>query len=103
MGEKVMEIDKRRLALASKKVSPRKVPQVEEETFYNLVKSDSHATTNLSAVEIGGLQEENYDDPLLYFGEEAKDNFWNLYKSERRFKDYDQERDEIMDPRFAYL
>jgi hypothetical protein len=32
--------------------------------------------------------EENYEDAKLYFGDEAKDNFWNLYKSERRFKDY---------------
>lgn len=35
------------------------------------------------------LTEENFEDPTLYFGEEAKDNFWSLYKSERKFKDYD--------------
>jgi hypothetical protein len=26
-----------------------------------------------------------------------------LYKSDRRFKDFDRENDEIKDPRFAYL
>lgn len=49
------------------------------------------------------MSEENYNDASLYFGEEAKDNFWDLYKSERRFKDYDAITDEIHDPRFAYL
>lgn len=43
-----------------------------------------------------------YDDVNLFFGEEAKENFWDLYKSERRFKDFD-EHDQIADPRFAYL
>jgi hypothetical protein len=33
--------------------------------------------------------DENYEDFNLFFGEEAKENFWDLYKSERRFKDYD--------------
>lgn len=63
----------------------------------------SHGTTNLSCVELGDFFEENYEDPTLFFGEEAKDNFWNLYKSERRFKDFNVENDEINDPRFAYL
>ena len=47
--------------------------------------------------------DENYEDPNLYFGEEAKDNFWSLYKSDRRFKDFDVQNDNINDPRFAYL
>jgi hypothetical protein len=46
---------------------------------------------------------ENYDDPGLYFGEEAKEDFWELYKSDRRFKDFDADTDKINDPRFAYL
>lgn len=33
--------------------------------------------------------DEAYDDVNLFFGEEAKENFWDLYKSERRFKDFD--------------
>ena len=39
--------------------------------------------------------DENYDDPSIFFGEEAKDNFWSLYKSERRFKDFDVDNDVI--------
>lgn len=50
---------------------------------------NDRSTTNLSAVELASLHDENYDDANLYFGEEAKENFWDLYKSERRFKDYD--------------
>ncbi len=61
------------------------------------------ATTHLSVVEMGTLMEENYEDPMLCFGEEAKDNFWSLYKSERRFKDFDTQNEDIQDPRFAYL
>jgi hypothetical protein len=59
--------------------------------------------TNLSYVGTESVYEENYEDSSLYFGEEAKDNFWNLYKSDRRFKDFDALTDEIHDPRFAYL
>ena len=61
------------------------------------------STTNLSCVELQSVAEENYQNPKLYFGEEAKEDFWELYKSERRFKDYDVENGEIKDPRFAYL
>ena len=50
-----------------------------------------------------GNGDENYEDVSLFFGEEAKENFWDLYKSERRFKDYDQGTDVIADPRFAYF
>lgn len=49
------------------------------------------------------LTDENYDDPKYYFGDEAKEEFWDLYKSERKFKDYNTGTDEIKDPRFAYL
>lgn len=59
------------------------------------MKRGSDATVNLSTVDLGALSDENYEDPSLFFGEEAKDNFWSLYKSERRFKDFDQENDEI--------
>lgn len=61
------------------------------------------STTNLSCVELMSLHEENYQNPRLYFGEEAKEDFWELYKSERSFKDYDIENGDIKDPRFAYL
>lgn len=62
------------------------------------------ATSNdLSTYDLSLDEEESYDNPGLYFGEEAKENFWELYKSDRRFKDYDAETDKINDPRFAYL
>ena len=49
----------------------------------------------MSVVELESMLDENYEDPNIFFGEEAKDNFWELYKSERRFKDFDIENDEI--------
>lgn len=49
------------------------------------------------------MLDENFQNPKLYFGEEAKEDFWDLYKSERSFKDYDVESGDIRDPRFAYL
>ena len=36
-------------------------------------------------------------------GSHAKQKFWDLYKSNRRFKDFDSEVEESPDPRFAYL
>jgi hypothetical protein len=36
-------------------------------------------------------------------GPEAKDKFWTLYKSERKFKDTSMEDSEVRDPRFAYM
>ena len=49
------------------------------------------------------MHEDNFEDPRFYFGDDAKEEFWDLYKSERRFKDYNIGVDEIKDPRFAYL
>ena len=49
------------------------------------------------------MHEENFEDPSLFFGDEAREGFWDLYKSERRFKDYKLGTDDIKDPRFAYL
>ena len=56
-------------------------------------KRESTATTDLSVIDLNLGDDENYEDPNLYFGEEAKDNFWSLYKSERKFKDFDIEND----------
>lgn len=36
-------------------------------------------------------------------GSRAKQKFWDLYKSERKFKDFDPNMNENKDPRFAYL
>lgn len=42
---------------------------------------------------------ERLDDPSLYFGEKAKDSFWDFYKSDRKFKDFDLAQNPIEDPR----
>ena len=39
----------------------------------------------------------------LLVGTRAKQKFWDLYKSQRRFKDFDPETEESADPRFAYF
>ena len=36
-------------------------------------------------------------------GSRAKQKFWHLYKSERKFKDFDPFADDTPDPRFAYF
>ena len=33
-------------------------------------------------------EEEKFDDPALMFGHTAHTKFWQLYKNERKFKDY---------------
>ena len=60
-------------------------------------------SSDLSSFELSSLVEENYEDYNLFFGQDAKDNFWSLYKSERKFKDFSGEENDIADPRFAYL
>ncbi len=86
------------------KKSPRKPqPSTELDPFSKAIrKQSSKYTTELSAVELASLVEESYQDDALFFGDDALDNFWELYKSDRRFKDF-EESDEISDPRFAYL
>ena len=48
-------------------------------------------------------EEEKFDNPDILFGHEARDRFWELFKSERKFKDFDSKRDVNKDPRFAYF
>ena len=43
--------------------------------------ASNKSTTNLSTVELLSMNEENFEDPDLYFGDEAKVEFWDLYKS----------------------
>lgn len=42
-----------------------------------------------------GDEAEALDNPDLYFGEKARDKFWDFYKSDRRFKDYTDGTDNI--------
>ena len=48
-------------------------------------------TLNVQAGEEENSSDEDIealDNPDIYFGEKAKDKFWDFYKSERRFKDF---------------
>jgi hypothetical protein len=49
------------------------------------------------------LEEENFQTQVLLVGSRAKEKFWDLYKSERRFKDFNPAMDTTPDPRFAYF
>lgn len=46
--------------------------------------------------------EPRFDKQDYLVGSDSKTNFWELYKSERKFKDFQPEED-INDPRFAYF
>jgi len=48
---------------------------------------------------------EEYKNPMLekvYHGHLAREKFWEMFRNQRIFKDYNS-KDEIQDPRFAYL
>ena len=66
---------------------------------------ESATTVNIEAEkeESSGDEGEALDNPDLYFGEKARDKFWDFYKSERSFKDYTKTTEEISDPRQAYF
>ena len=44
-----------------------------------------------------------FDKQDLLVGSRAKKQFWELYKSDRSFKDFNPHKDETNDPRFAYF
>jgi hypothetical protein len=62
---------------------------------------DSSDTLNIHAEEHDLMSEEDetLDNPDLYFGDVAKDKFWDFYKSDRKFKDFNPTKHEIEDPR----
>ena len=67
---------------------------------------DSRSTLNLHGEENeenSDEEEESLDNPDLYFGDVAKDKFWDFYKSERKFKDFTNQKKDIEDPRQAYF
>ena len=66
---------------------------------------ESMTTVNIEAEKEGSSEDEAeaLDNPDLYFGEKARDKFWDFYKSERRFKDFTQTAQDIEDPRQAYF
>jgi hypothetical protein len=48
-------------------------------------------------------EEEKFDNPDILFGHEARGKFWELYKNDRKFKDFNAKKDVSKDPRFAYF
>ena len=64
---------------------------------------DSNITLNVEAMDMNSDHNENLDDPDLYFGEVAVDKFWDFYKSDRKFKDFTDSKESMLDPRQAYF
>ena len=66
---------------------------------------ESKTTMNVHAFPTSDDDSENehLDDPDLYFGKVGVTNFWDFYKSERKFKDFETEKEDIRDPRQAYF
>jgi hypothetical protein len=98
--QRIEEIEQRRLLLSQRKHSPpRPLPDSKLNSTSlsygrNRDKTPSEISqANLTVYDLNGSGDELYDDVNLFFGEEAKENFWDLYKSERRFKDFNQGSD----------
>jgi hypothetical protein len=49
------------------------------------------------------IEEEAFDKQDFMIGSGAKQRFWELYKSERKFKDFEPGTHVTADPRFAYF
>lgn len=60
-----------------------------------LNRMESKTTLNVEALDMNSDHEENLDDPELYFGESGVNKFWDFYKSDRKFKDFTDEKDSI--------
>jgi hypothetical protein len=116
--ERVQEIDdhKIKLALDSAKKAhkpKRKKTELEDpdagrfKLQDQLDRLDSDDSVNIHGEEASDKsdenEDENLDNPNLYFGEAAKDKFWDFYKSDRKFKDFDAVKQQIEDPRQAYF
>lgn len=116
--ERVQEIDDRKIKLAQnsakkKSQADRKANNINEEVnnrfslAQQLENEDSDESLNIHGEEASENSEEDnedhLDDPGLYFGEGAKDKFWDFYKSERKFKDFNAIKQQIEDPRQAYF
>ena len=69
----------------------------------NRVDSEFLDTQNQIFVDEPDKEEEKFDNQGLLVGNSAKNKFWELYKSDRKFKDFQEESDPLLDPRFAYF
>jgi hypothetical protein len=87
----------------------RKARDIDEEDdskrFSLLERMDSQDTLFIHDEKLDMMSDEDepLDSPDLYFGEKAKDSFWDFYKSDRKFKDFNAKHEEISDPRQAYF
>ena len=63
-----------------------------EEEHEGYHRMESLETLNVHGDEISSDEDniESLENPDIYFGEKAKDKFWDFYKSERRFKDFNK-------------
>ena len=68
-----------------------------------LNRNESKTTLKVEAMEMSSEEDTNLEDPELYFGEQGVNKFWDFYKSERKFKDFTEDRKDILDPRQAYF
>ena len=68
----------------------------------NRVESDLLESVNQVYLEDPEAEEEKFDNQNFIVGSQGRTRFWELYKSERKFKDQDEDTP-IMDPRFAYF
>ena len=64
---------------------------------------DSKSTINVECMEMNSDHDEKLDDEDLYFGDAGVNKFWDFFKSERKFKDFTDKSENIVDPRQAYI
>ena len=114
--EQVFQIDQERQEAVYRSVnmstqsSPKRDKFFESRRFSGFLKrmeSDSNMRSISNAEEVyldnEEVEEENFNTQGLLVGNRAKQKFWDLYKSERRFKDFNPDNEFSQDPRFAYF
>lgn len=89
--------------------SPKKIKFLQEKLstdhgFKELkrVESDILESAHQVYLEDPEAEEEKFENQNFILGSQGRTKFWELYKSERKFKDQLDESP-IMDPRFAYF
>lgn len=71
-----------------------------------MVPSDSTISIwkeNFFAGEESDSKKEKFDQPNLLVGAQGRNNFMELFKSERKLKDFNERHDVTKDPRFTYF
>jgi hypothetical protein len=89
-----------------KKVNFMKTRFEDDSKLKKLEKSESTFSVNNNVLYMDNdseNEEEKFDRPNILVGAQARNDFWELFKSDRKFKDFNNETDTTNDPRFAYL